>query len=558
MKLFSFILFFSIVFCLQFAFAQDAENIEELFEKDIPPDSIEKMFDEIKANLPNDIPKALETAEFANQYSLISGIDTLIAKSNYTLGLVYYFKNYFRVSSRYYKEALESDYSKKNTVFRMKVHNNLGVNYDILKDYEQAIKHYRKSLKAAEIIGDSAEIYEVYINIGLVYTNLKEHDKSEQTTLKALEFFKRADDPGNTALCYQNLAKMELNRKNHQKSVDYSLIAISIFKEIENFYMVGQMYHNIGIVYYDSGQYKKSISYADSAETILAQFGSVRPVSVLMQLKGYNLNKLGNYPKAEEYLLGSIDMFNSIEDYDNTLLSNFQLILLYHDWGKSKKFAQYTTLYDSLHYKVNEIKIKENIEENEELNKVEKNILAVKHHAKLLEQKNDDLKKLGIMTGILVIGIMFIIMLYRNLQSSYRDLYEKNMRENLTVPCISKLEDKDDKNLELYARVRELFEKEKLYMNPKITLTEIAEKLNSNENYISNAINKYSKTNLTGFINKYRIEEAKKHLAEAAVNNNTIDRIAELSGFGNRVTFARVFKTMTNLSPSAFKKMSVS
>jgi AraC-like DNA-binding protein len=234
------------------------------------------------------------------------------------------------------------------------------------------------------------------------------------------------------------------------------------------------------------------------------------------------------------------------------------LILLYHDWDKSKKFTRYTTLYDSLQYKINEIKIKENIKESSVLNEVEKNILAVNHHIKLLEQKDNDLKKLGIMTGVLVIGILFIIMLYRNLQSSYRDLYEKNMRENLTVPCLANLEDKDDKNLELYARVRELFEKEKLYMNPKITLTEIAEKLNTNENYISNAINKFSKTNLTGFINKYRIEEAKKHLAEAAENNYTIDKIAELSGFGNRVTFARVFKTMTNMSPSAFKKMSVS
>ncbi len=112
----------------------------------------------------------------------------------------------------------------------------------------------------------------------------------------------------------------------------------------------------------------------------------------------------------------------------------------------------------------------------------------------------------------------------------------------------------ETKALEIYNSVLDLLENKKIYRKQDLSIFDIAEELNINKTYISNAINKISGTNFNTFINKYRIEESKKILINQEYNNLTIEAIANDVGFHSKSSFNTWFKKLTGKTPSEFKK----
>ena len=106
-------------------------------------------------------------------------------------------------------------------------------------------------------------------------------------------------------------------------------------------------------------------------------------------------------------------------------------------------------------------------------------------------------------------------------------------------------------NEELMRRICELMEQEKLYLNNKLKLTDVAERLGSNRNVISACINTQFDCSFSQFISKYRVEHAKELLRQ-----HPDLKIAEVwieSGFTTESSFFRAFKAITGMTPSDFK-----
>ncbi|MBN8545980.1 MAG: AraC family transcriptional regulator [Ignavibacteria bacterium] len=152
----------------------------------------------------------------------------------------------------------------------------------------------------------------------------------------------------------------------------------------------------------------------------------------------------------------------------------------------------------------------------------------------------------------------------KNLQLAFADVPELLLREHTILenePTDFGLEpDKRTKDVDestidkIVADLDMLITGEKVYLNPDLTVSDLAEKLNTNRTYLSKAIQKRFNKNYLDFINSYRIAEAIKILASDSGRNLSIDGIAGMSGFNNRVTFSKVFKDATGMSPSAFLK----
>ena len=97
---------------------------------------------------------------------------------------------------------------------------------------------------------------------------------------------------------------------------------------------------------------------------------------------------------------------------------------------------------------------------------------------------------------------------------------------------------------------------EKAYLNPDFNIYDLCKKFNTNRSYISNIINKESNTNFRTFINKYRINEAKKIIKDVKTHNLDIslEEISTKVGFNSYVTFLRVFKGFEKMSPTLFRE----
>jgi len=88
------------------------------------------------------------------------------------------------------------------------------------------------------------------------------------------------------------------------------------------------------------------------------------------------------------------------------------------------------------------------------------------------------------------------------------------------------------------------------YLRAGITLTEAAYEMKIPANILSGYINKTLNTNFNQWINAYRIKHVKFLLL---TTDNTLDEIAEASGFATRNLLSRTFKAHEGITPSEFR-----
>lgn len=97
-------------------------------------------------------------------------------------------------------------------------------------------------------------------------------------------------------------------------------------------------------------------------------------------------------------------------------------------------------------------------------------------------------------------------------------------------------------------------EKNELYLNPELSLRELAEAANSTEKKVSYLINQSLKTNFYELINKYRVERFKKDVTDPENEKLSLVGLALNCGFPSKSSFYRAFKNNVGVSPSAYLK----
>ena len=95
------------------------------------------------------------------------------------------------------------------------------------------------------------------------------------------------------------------------------------------------------------------------------------------------------------------------------------------------------------------------------------------------------------------------------------------------------------------------FEKEKPYLNPELSLTDVADALNVNRTYLSRVINNQFNMNFYTFVNNYRIDYALKIISSH--DETKSDTICTESGFKTRSVFYSLFSKRTGLTPQEYK-----
>ena len=101
-------------------------------------------------------------------------------------------------------------------------------------------------------------------------------------------------------------------------------------------------------------------------------------------------------------------------------------------------------------------------------------------------------------------------------------------------------------------RIETLIISEKLFQNPELTLSDLAQKLETNVAIVSKTINQGFLINFNDFINNYRIEAVKKAFENNEHKKSTLLGIAFDCGFNSKATFNRAFKKNTGLSPKKY------
>jgi AraC-like DNA-binding protein len=106
----------------------------------------------------------------------------------------------------------------------------------------------------------------------------------------------------------------------------------------------------------------------------------------------------------------------------------------------------------------------------------------------------------------------------------------------------------------MLGQLRGHMEARRPWLEPDLTLDQLAAQLKLRPKLLSQAINEGLGQNFFEFINTYRIEEAKRLLTDPADKRITVLEVLYQVGFNSKSSFNTVFKKQTGLTPSEFKR----
>ncbi|MFC4163880.1 helix-turn-helix domain-containing protein [Epilithonimonas zeae] len=185
-----------------------------------------------------------------------------------------------------------------------------------------------------------------------------------------------------------------------------------------------------------------------------------------------------------------------------------------------------------------------------------------------LEQKANNRTVIALLTVLLSFSIILILVLkYRKekfIASKYRLLYEKLNRgeSEKQIKHLEKPEIGEHKKsilkpelLDVIAEKIQFFEQHKIFLQKGITLSVLAQKLDTNTYYLSSFINETFNMNFSQYLNHLRIN----YITELLFNdkrflNYTVEALAEECGMASRQSFSDIFFEINGIRPADFIK----
>ncbi len=124
--------------------------------------------------------------------------------------------------------------------------------------------------------------------------------------------------------------------------------------------------------------------------------------------------------------------------------------------------------------------------------------------------------------------------------------WDPENNQELSLPLIEKSE--------LALRIQTLMDQDRLYLQPELSLHELAQHLQTSAVLLSATINQIFGQNFNDYVNSLRIEEFVKNYQKDPNRKYTLLSLAFDSGFNSKSTFNRAFKKIKGITPQEFLK----
>ena len=108
-------------------------------------------------------------------------------------------------------------------------------------------------------------------------------------------------------------------------------------------------------------------------------------------------------------------------------------------------------------------------------------------------------------------------------------------------------------NYILAVRLEQKMSQDKLYLNPKLTITDVATAIGTNKTYLSDYLNNTLNTSFFDYINTFRINEACRIIEMMPERGReSMSVVAQKSGFNSLSSFHRYFVKLKGISPKSY------
>lgn len=477
-------------------------------------------------------------------------------------------------------------------------------------NYGNALKAYLKGLGISEKSENEPHIAMLYKNMAAVYNLFRDYDKKKSLEIKGLAKAREYRDTAAMAVLLNNLARGEVaarrpkaarhhynmlaalrcdNTPQEEYYKDYTL-AMVVRAEGDTAAAL-RRFHNLAA---------RSRSVGIDPRYICSVYNEIfwiyNDIPQLQDSAEYYLRKCIDMVKSNGLSLMFIDEIKVLSDFHRKRGNEAEAM---------KWRLEYLELVDSLYIRnVREVDGVRNQQFLYEIGKAETQINQLwqekrLHNAVIARQR---WIIFGTLLGVLAAAfvIWYIVSQHRKLASSYHSLYSlnktlaENHREGVATirmleeesdrlkgemaamkSCMSQPAEKlvssgaekekycssnlgDDQKRLLARRIREAMENDSCgYCDANFTLGVLADHVGSNVKYVSQVINDVFGKSFSNYVNEYRIREACDRLSvKGPYANYSVKGIGESVGFRSHSTFVGVFRKITGMTPSVYRKMS--
>ncbi len=403
-------------------------------------------------------------------------------------------------------------------------------------DYEQAIPLLEKALKNAGHFFERSNL-SARNDLGLYYRgqgNLDLSDSYFRSMLESPDQVKYRGEYDAIAIC--NLGKNNQIRKDYKKSKILLEKGLPVMIDFKDYSFIASVFISLGDCYLIEDNLLKTKFMIDSARQYIN----------LYQI--YNLN-LELFPLMSRYYAATGDMELSMAYLDSTVAQN----------------KEYQKQYNISH-----------------IFHVEKKLFEAEKQAKEEQLASEKLKKEAYRNLLLSLLILFLtaatfyVSYVRLRERKNHALYKRIMEENrmqvqlLETKRLLMQSQKDqlpdstvlvqdngmvyNNGNNIIQRLEELMQAGFLFSDSSLTRKTLAERLNTNENYLTTAIrNEYNGKTFSEYINSQRLMYSHQLLVNSP--ELSIKEITDKSGFSSYKYFHKLFREEFGMSPSEFRKM---
>ncbi|MFY1045659.1 AraC family transcriptional regulator [Chryseobacterium sp. GP-SGM7] len=464
----------------------------------------------------------------------MSANNDLISSAYLYKGSLYHFygKNYQSALDLYLK-AYQHSKNTKDEYLKYKVLYQMGLVKNYLGYYEEAAEHFKECAQYFEpktrgnyhpnIIYNSTKGYLNSLHqLSLYYHQSKDYKSVDSINLIGLNLSSQSKDYVlEKAYFLKSKGILEYNTRNYKKAVENLSSAIAILKNNDDFYWSSVTSYYIGKSYLESGKENAAINHFTKVDSIFQKKNFIVPEL----LENYNF--LINYYQNKKDYTKELEYSKKLLKADSILNKDFKYLSskIHKDYDKKV---------------LEEAKIK-------------------------LESKNN--WKIAAIIFLLC-ALMILTLITRNyykkgkiINLKYHDLEKRLLLQTKpvslsyeSISTVGKSVMNENVFLDLQKNLQK-FENNNEFTEKGLTLSLLAEKLNTNTSYLSQFINETKEMNFNRYLSSLRIN----HITKQMYKNPKflllkVQGLADECGIGSRQNFSDLFQEINGIRPTDFIK----
>ena len=522
----------------------------------------------IQASL-NQIDLAIKTFEQALKLTSKQNNPRAYKYLKIELGDAYRMVGKKKKSNETFLELLDLPIMQKDTAERINCLRIMAENYEYLKEYQKAMELSLQLYNYALEKNDYNMASYKLIQMGRMAAFI-------ESDTNYFEYFHLANSMARRSRIQRRIGNNLINTGNAYRDAGYPKKALSYlldaYKYKDYFTTYGYVYNLLSLssTYFELDSISQSYAYAQKSMQISKKIDAYNYVYQSSIRLANCYIKMNVNDSAKIYLQNAIRLTKDM-DNKNRLVNLYKQLsnvcIKIEDYAAAVAYLDSSYIkYTKLITETNDNKLAElRIESDYYIHRTRINELVSNNIIEKEKSKQLTITVISI-TIALVISIFSAIIIRKRLkqtQESYVNLVKKNIEldklnhqlHECEIRPTRKAKHENIKNEDvIIQKLKKLLYTDEIFKNSNISLSSLAEELETNTSYLSAIVNNHFNSNLRSLLNKHRIDKARKMLVSEEFKHYSMEGIASEVGFKSRSGFYQTFKIITGLTPSLYIK----